>query len=96
MAAHLGTPKYLTFRWVDGWGRGESKVPSNSFDVPENLTTHYRALRDAGGYHVMVSGKDDLTKHSGYGPDGSYRYCSPPMSISHQPSAINTQYPPLQ
>ena len=41
--------------------------------MPEGLTTHYRALRDKAGYHVMVSGKDDLTKHSGYGQDGSYR-----------------------
>ena len=51
------------------------QVPGNSYDVPDGLITHYRALRDTGGYHVMVSGKDDLTKHSGYGQDGSYREC---------------------
>lgn len=34
-------------------------------------TTVYRALRDAAGYHVMISGKDDLTFP--YSSDGSHR-----------------------
>jgi len=51
----------------------DNQVPSNDYDVPVGLVTAQRALRDVGGYHVMVSGKDDLTKHSGYGQDGSHR-----------------------
>ena len=42
------------------------QVPSNSYDVPAGVPTFYRTLRDEAGYHVMISGKDDLTKHSGY------------------------------
>ena len=46
-------------------------VPSNAFNVPQGAKTYYRALRDDANYHVMISGKDDLTKHAGYcGKDG--------------------------
>eukprot|EP00730_Choanoeca_flexa_P002915 TRINITY_DN11228_c0_g1_i11.p1 TRINITY_DN11228_c0_g1~~TRINITY_DN11228_c0_g1_i11.p1 ORF type:complete len:471 (+),score=73.33 TRINITY_DN11228_c0_g1_i11:2-1414(+) len=34
------------------------------------IPTFYRLLRDQGGYHVMVTGKDDLTKASQPGADG--------------------------
>ena len=73
--AYVASPLCAPSRAALALGReyDTQQVPSNSFDVPENLVTHYRALRDVGNYHVMVSGKDDLTKHSGYGPDGSYR-----------------------
>lgn len=47
-------------------------VPDNfTRDYPLNQTTFYTLLRDAG-YHVMTSGKDDLTKASGPGLDGSF------------------------
>ena len=47
-------------------------VPTNEHDYPENQTTIYQLMRD-NGYHVMVSGKDDLTKETGCGDTGSYR-----------------------
>eukprot|EP00730_Choanoeca_flexa_P002916 TRINITY_DN11228_c0_g1_i12.p2 TRINITY_DN11228_c0_g1~~TRINITY_DN11228_c0_g1_i12.p2 ORF type:complete len:171 (+),score=10.52 TRINITY_DN11228_c0_g1_i12:2-514(+) len=31
-------------------------------DYNTSIPTFYRLLRDQGGYHVMVTGKDDLTK----------------------------------
>ena len=73
--AYVATPLCAPSRASLALGReyDEQHVPSNSFDVPTDFTTVYRALRDEGGYHVMVSGKDDMTKHSGYGADGSYR-----------------------
>lgn len=47
-------------------------VPSNGYDFPTNETTIYKLMRD-NGYWVMVSGKDDLTKKSGCGINGTYR-----------------------
>eukprot|EP01084_Bolivina_argentea_P024688 45963_1 len=47
-------------------------VPSNKYDFPENETTIYKLLQN-NNYWVMVSGKDDLTKESGCGVDGTYR-----------------------
>eukprot|EP01084_Bolivina_argentea_P143763 252397_1 len=47
-------------------------VPGNDVDFPENETTIYQLLQQAG-YWVMISGKDDLTKKSGPGLNGSYR-----------------------
>ena len=49
-----------------------TRVPNNRYDYPSNETTIYQLMRD-NGYHVMVSGKDDLTKETGCGSDGSYR-----------------------
>ena len=47
-------------------------VPSNSYDFPTNETSIYKPMQD-NGYWVMVSGKDDLTKSSGVGINGTYR-----------------------
>ena len=73
--AYVPTPLCAPSRAALALGReyDEQMVPSNSFDVPTALPTVYSSLRDGAGYHVMITGKDDLTKHSGYGPDGSYR-----------------------
>ena len=47
-------------------------VPDNfSNDYPVNQTTFYSLLRDAG-YVVLTSGKDDLTKATGPGLNGSF------------------------
>ena len=43
-----------------------SNVLSNGFDYPIGQTTFYDVLR-ARGYHVMTTGKDDLTKASQLG-----------------------------
>jgi Sulfatase len=50
----------------------ESGVLDNSVDVPVNETTFYQLLQE-NGYQVLTTGKDDLTKPSGVGSDGSYR-----------------------
>ena len=47
-------------------------VPSNGHDFPKNEVTIYKLLQNAG-YYTMVSGKDDLTKASGPGINGTYR-----------------------
>eukprot|EP01084_Bolivina_argentea_P024690 45965_1 len=47
-------------------------VPSNGHDFPINTTTFYKLLQ-SNNYWTMVSGKDDLTKHSGCGINGTYR-----------------------
>ena len=72
-AAYVPAPLCAPRRAALALGRefDDNEVPSNQYDVPTSLTTVYRALRDTGGYHVMVSGKDDLSKASGYGRDGS-------------------------
>jgi arylsulfatase A-like enzyme len=47
-------------------------VPDNfSVDYPINQTTFYSLLQ-AAGYHVMSAGKDDLTKATGPGLNGSF------------------------
>ena len=47
-------------------------VPDNfSHDYPINQTTFYSLLREAG-YTVMTSGKDDLTKATGPGLNGTF------------------------
>ena len=57
---------------VSGREYDEAGVPDNfTRDYPLNQTTFYTLLREAG-YHVMTSGKDDLTKASGPGLDGSF------------------------
>ena len=43
-------------------------------DYPVNQTTFYDVLR-ARGYHVMTTGKDDLTKHSQLGSKIGYPGC---------------------
>ena len=45
------------------------RTPDNDFDV--TIPTFYDALRSAG-VHTAVAGRDDLTKRSGPGLDGSY------------------------
>ena len=49
-----------------------SGMEQNMQDLPENQTTFYKLLQN-NGYHTMVTGKDDLTKLTGVGVDGSYR-----------------------
>eukprot|EP00931_Biecheleriopsis_adriatica_P020361 TRINITY_DN13632_c0_g1_i2.p1 TRINITY_DN13632_c0_g1~~TRINITY_DN13632_c0_g1_i2.p1 ORF type:complete len:607 (+),score=89.11 TRINITY_DN13632_c0_g1_i2:161-1981(+) len=56
-----------------------SGVPGNTVDIPVNQSTFYKQLQRAG-YHVMMTGKDDLTKKSQIGaltgrykPFGGYR-----------------------
>jgi len=56
-----------------------SGVPGNNYDIPVNQSTFYKQLQKAG-YHVMITGKDDLTKQSQIGamvgrykPSGGYR-----------------------
>ena len=50
----------------------DAGVPDNfSNDYPLNHTTYYTLLREAG-YTVMTSGKDDLTKATGPGLNGSF------------------------
>merc|ERR1719411_2549678 len=41
-------------------------------DLPTNMTTFYQLLQK-NGYYTMVTGKDDLTKLTGVGVNGSYR-----------------------
>jgi len=49
----------------------EAGVPSNfANDYPVNLTTFYTLLQNAG-YHTMTTGKDDLTKATGCGLNGT-------------------------
>eukprot|EP00045_Choanoeca_perplexa_P018446 m.292136 g.292136 ORF g.292136 m.292136 type:complete len:518 (-) comp17823_c0_seq1:5057-6610(-) len=43
-------------------------------DYQTDIPTFYRLLRDDGGYHVMVTGKDDLTKATQPGPDGRINF----------------------
>lgn len=66
--AYVPSPLCAPSRAALALGReyDHQQVPSNSFDVPPGVSTFYRALRDDAKYHVMVAGKDDLTKHSGY------------------------------
>jgi arylsulfatase A-like enzyme len=50
----------------------EAGVPDNfSNDYPLNQTTIYQLLQ-AAGYHTMTAGKDDLTKATGMGLNGTY------------------------
>jgi len=51
-----------------------TKVPSNGFDFPSDVTTFYDVLR-AHGYHTMTTGKDDLTKASQLGSKTGYPGC---------------------
>ena len=55
----------------------EAGVPSNGFDYPMTQATFYMVLRNAG-YHVMTTGKDDLTKRSQLGSKlkPPYKGCS--------------------
>ena len=73
--AYVASPLCAPSRSCLALGReyDHNKVPSNEFDVPDGIPTFYRVLRDVAGYHVMITGKDDLTKSTGYNPDGSYR-----------------------
>jgi arylsulfatase len=48
-------------------------VPDNfSNDYPVNQTTFYTILAEEAGYYTLTSGKDDLTKATGPGKDGSF------------------------
>ena len=51
---------------------GASNAPDhdNDFNV-EQITSFYKVLQESG-YHTMVTGRDDLTKRTGPGIDGSY------------------------
>lgn len=49
-------------------------VPSNGYDYPINQTTFYDVMREQG-YHVMTTGKDDLTKASQLGSKTGYPGC---------------------
>ena len=50
----------------------QAGVPDNFHnDYPINQTTFYSLLKGAG-YHTMTTGKDDLTKSSGCGLNGTY------------------------
>ena len=49
-------------------------VPSNGHDYDVGTTTFYAVLR-AAGYHVMTTGKDDLTKASQLGSKTGYPGC---------------------
>jgi|EP01046_Picozoa_sp_COSAG06_P020324 arylsulfatase A-like enzyme len=51
-----------------------SNVISNGFDYPVGQTTFYDVMR-ARGYHVMTTGKDDLTKASQLGSKLGYPGC---------------------
>jgi hypothetical protein len=74
-SAYVASPLCAPSRACLALGRefDTQQVPSNLFDVPNGIPTFYRTLRDSAGYHVMITGKDDLTKHSGYARDGSHR-----------------------
>ena len=52
----------------------EAGVPSNRYDYPIKQTTFYTQLRSSG-YHVMTTGKDDLTKKSQLGSKTNYPGC---------------------
>ena len=70
----VGSPLCAPSRACIASGReyDHTGVPNNFQDYPENQTTIYQLMRNSG-YHVMVSGKDDLTKVTGCGATGSYR-----------------------
>jgi arylsulfatase A-like enzyme len=51
-----------------------SNVLSNGYDYPTNQTTFYDVMR-ARGYHVMTTGKDDLTKKTQLGSKIGYPGC---------------------
>eukprot|EP00039_Didymoeca_costata_P008771 m.116158 g.116158 ORF g.116158 m.116158 type:complete len:216 (-) comp14225_c0_seq9:1659-2306(-) len=62
-------------REYDAAGQGQngaSVAPSNDndFDV-EEIKTFYKAIQEAG-YWTMITGRDDLTKRTGPGLNGSY------------------------
>mmetsp|Transcript_72703 Transcript_72703/g.116016 ORF Transcript_72703/g.116016 Transcript_72703/m.116016 type:complete len:487 (-) Transcript_72703:57-1517(-) len=47
-------------------------LEENMEDLPENQTTFYRLLQQ-NGYYTIITGKDDLTKKTGVGVNGTYR-----------------------
>merc|ERR1712086_228320 len=47
-----------------------TSMPDNHGDLSLTMSNIYRTLQD-NGYHTMVTGKDDLSKTSGVGLDGS-------------------------
>eukprot|EP01084_Bolivina_argentea_P211416 359654_1 len=47
-------------------------VPNNNYDFPTNQITFYKLLQ-LNDYYTMVTGKDDLTKKSSCGINGTYR-----------------------
>lgn len=56
---------------ASGYNYERAGVPHNAVDFPLEMTTYYELLRDAGGYHVMGSGKFDLHKSTpDWGTDG--------------------------
>eukprot|EP01084_Bolivina_argentea_P024694 45971_1 len=70
----VGSPLCAPSRSCIGAGKeyDYTYVPTNNYDFPLNSTTIYKLMQD-NGYWVMVSGKDDLTKKSGCGINGTYR-----------------------
>eukprot|EP00117_Sycon_ciliatum_P028913 scpid58470/ scgid23137/ Arylsulfatase; Cys-type sulfatase len=73
--AYVASPLCAPSRSCLAGGReyDQAGVPSNfGNDYPVQQTTFYKLLRDKAGYHVMTCGKDDLTKKSQPGLNGSY------------------------
>lgn len=72
--AFVGAPVCAPSRACLASGRqyDENTVPMNFHnDFDDNVTTFYSILRDGGGYHTMITGRDDLDKSSGGpGDDG--------------------------
>ncbi len=93
---NVGSPLCAPSRACIAGGReyDYTGVPTNHQDFPENQTTIYQLMRDVAGYHVMVSGKDDLVKSTGtpcpyrtvpYGPRNS-----PPHKIQTNKQAVES------
>ena len=60
-----------------------SGMEQNMQDLPENQTTFYTLLQQ-NGYYTMITGKDDLTKLTGVGVDGSYSAKELGFSAQHR------------
>ena len=60
-----------------------SGMEQNMMDLPENQITFYQLLEN-NGYYTMVTGKDDLTKKTGVGIDGTYRSQQLGFSAQHR------------
>jgi choline-sulfatase len=56
---------------ASGYEYDRCGVPGNSVDYPPNRTTYYERLRDEAGYHVMGTGKWDITSGFPLGLSGN-------------------------
>lgn len=63
-----------------------SHVRTQDFDV-EEIPTFYKALQDSG-YWTMITGRDDLTKRTGPGLNGTYHTVQ--QSFSYQLHVSNS------